>query len=133
MNSPSRLVSLRAVAGVIATTALALGAFALVRGASNHSPPPTPPTTTAPAVVTTVAPSTSPPTSAPEHKVSVPNVVGLTRVAALADLQDAGFAVHVDTIALPSVPDGFVVSQSPLPAAQLRKGSTVALVVSAAP
>jgi serine/threonine-protein kinase len=132
MNSPSRLVSLRVVAGVIATTALALGALALVRGAGNDRPP-TPPATTAPAVVTTVAPSTTTPRSAPVHTVGVPNVVGLTRADALVALEDAGFAVHVDSMALGSVPDGFVVSQSPLPSAQLRKGSTVALVVSAAP
>jgi hypothetical protein len=133
MNSPTRLVGLRSAAGVIAATALAVGVLALVRGSGSDSRPPTPSTTAAPVVTTAVVPSTTTPRRAPVHTVSVPNVVGLARVAALAALQDAGFAARVDTLPLPSVPAGFVVSQSPLPAAEIRKGATVALVVSAAP
>jgi PASTA domain len=132
MNSPPRLVNLRAVAGVVAVTALAVGGLVLVRGSGNDRTPPTPSSTTPPTTARAVASSTTTSRPAPVHTVSVPNVIGLTRAAALGALTDAGFEVHITSIALSSVPDGFVVSQSPLPATQIRKGSNVALVVSAA-
>jgi len=131
MNSPSRLVSLRAVAGVLVVTALAVGALALMRGNGNDSPAPAPSTTTPPTTArAAVLPSTTT-RPAPVRTVSVPTVVGLTRAAALVTLTDAGFEVHIASMALASVPEGFVVSQSPLPGTQAPKGSSVALVVSA--
>jgi serine/threonine-protein kinase len=131
MNSSTRLVSFRAVAGVILVTALAVGALVLVRGNGNDTPRPAPAPTAAP-TTRAVASSTTTPRPTPVHEVSVPNVIGLTRPGALVALADAGFGAHVTSMAMSSVPDGFVVSQSPLPATQLQKGSTVALVVSAA-
>ena len=132
MNSSTRLVSFRAVAGVLIVTALAVGALVLVRGKSNDTPPP-PPATTVPATTTRAVASTTTSRPTPVHLVSVPNVVGLTRADALLALADAGFAVHETSLATASVPNGFVVSQSPYPATELPKGSSVGLVVSAAP
>jgi hypothetical protein len=134
MNSPSRLVSYRAIAGMFIVTALAVGGLLLVRGNGSSSPEPVPapaPTTTVtarPATSTTTTPTSRP---TPAHGVTVPNVVGLTRPAALVALADAGFQTHVTSLALAGVPGGFVVSQSPLPESLFPKGSTVALVVSA--
>jgi hypothetical protein len=131
MNSSTRLVGLRAIAGVIAVTALGVGALALVRRNGDNAPAPRPPTTTPLTAARAVAPSTSASRPTPVHEVSVPNVVGLTQPAAVLTLADAGFAVHETSMAMASAPDGFVVSQSPLPGTQLPNGSSVALVVSA--
>jgi hypothetical protein len=130
MNSSTRLVSFRAIAGMITVTALAVGALVLVRGHGNSTAPPTP-TTTAPPTTRALAPSPTTSRPTPVHELSVPNVVGLTRADALLALADGGFEVHVSSVALSSVPNGFVVSQSPPPGTQIPKGSSVALVVSA--
>ena len=47
-------------------------------------------------------------------------------------LKNAGLKVSVETLSLSNVPSGFVISQTPLPAALVTAGSTVSLVVSAA-
>jgi eukaryotic-like serine/threonine-protein kinase len=102
----------------------------LVRGHGNDTAPRTP-TTTAPPTTRALPPSTTTSRPTPVHELSVPNVVGLTRADALLALAGAGFEVHVSSVALSSVPNGFVVSQSPQPGTQIPKGSSVALVVSA--
>lgn len=121
--------------GVIAAIVLAVGAFALVRGGHDANPTVTPPTSTsiprAGAATTTRRPGTTA-TTAPAPTVSVPNLVGLTREAALAALQAAGLEAHVQNLPIDSAPPGFVLSQSPPPAGEIREGSTVAVVVSAA-
>ena len=122
MNFSGRLVGVRALAGVIAAIALAVGAFALIRGTENNGPTPTPRTAAAPTTASRPRPSASQPsttvTTAPADTVSVPRVVGLARDAALTDLQAAGLEAHIETLPNASTPAGFVLSQHPLPAAE---------------
>ena len=116
----------------IAAIALVVAAVALVQsnrhnGNSVAAPPTTTTTSTAPQSAGSTTASSTPLGAT----VSVPNVVGSTRSVAIAALEKAGLKVSIDTLALANVPDGFVISQNPLPAAMLSPGSTVALVVSA--
>jgi PASTA domain len=131
MNSDPRLAGARALTGVIAAIVLAVGAFALIRRGDDTPSPPPPTSTSTPSSTTGRTATTA--TTAPAPNVSVPNVVGLTREAALTALQTAGLESHVESLPIDSAPSGFVLSQSPPPASQIPEGSTVALVVSAAP
>ncbi len=64
-------------------------------------------------------------------KVSVPDVRGESQGSAIAKLQNAGFEVVASDSAYDdSVPEGYVVSQSPAAGEKLAKGSTVSLVIS---
>jgi beta-lactam-binding protein with PASTA domain len=64
----------------------------------------------------------------------VPNVVGLTQVAASSTITTAGLTVGSVTIASSTtVPSGSVISQNPTAATQVNVGSAVALVVSSGP
>jgi hypothetical protein len=136
MNSSRRLLGVRSLAGAVGATVLAVGAFALIRGAGNTGRSPAP-STTPPTAATTVMPSasaapesTTPRPTARAETVGVPNVVGLARDEAVSDLARAGLAARVQTLPSVGTPAGFVLSQSPLPGMEIGKGSTVALVVS---
>ncbi len=61
---------------------------------------------------------------------SVPDVVGQSRSAATATLNNAGFYVTVDTQYSSSVPEGNVISQSPSAGSTLKAEGTVNIVVS---
>jgi serine/threonine-protein kinase len=66
--------------------------------------------------------------------VDVPNVVGKSSTAAATTLTAAGLAAGALTTATSdSVPIGAVIAQSPPPGMQVRRGSKVALVISAGP
>jgi PASTA domain len=124
-----------AVAIVMAGLALAVSGVALVRSnrhdgvtASAAGTTITSPSTTAPA--RTASPTT--PVGSGAATVAVPNVVGLARSTAEASLQKAGLKASVETLPLANVPAGFVISQSPLPAALVTVGAPVSLVVSGA-
>jgi hypothetical protein len=133
------------VAIVMATVAIVVSGVALVRsGHTDHT------STTDTATTTTGAPNgsnTSPSTTTPGGAagapsttttlfvgatVSVPNVVEMTKDAAVATLGNVGLKATVETLPLANVPPGFVISQSPLPSAQVTAGSPVSLVVSSA-
>ncbi|MDX6652124.1 MAG: eukaryotic-like serine/threonine-protein kinase [Solirubrobacterales bacterium] len=62
-------------------------------------------------------------------QIAVPDVVGLTRGSALAELRDAGFAPAIDERDDPA-PAGEVISQSPIGGALADKRSSVTIVVS---
>jgi serine/threonine-protein kinase len=66
-------------------------------------------------------------------KVQVPSVVGQDETTAASELGGAGFRVRKVTEPSPTVPAGRVIRSDPGAGAQLDKGSTVALVVSAGP
>ena len=134
------------VAIVMATVAIVVSGIALAHSShSDHT------STTNTATTTTAAPSnsnSSPSTSAPTvaaggsstttttlflgATVTVPNVVEMTKDAAVATLGNVGLKATVETLPLANVPAGFVISQSPLPSAQVTAGSAVSLVVSSA-
>jgi serine/threonine-protein kinase len=62
--------------------------------------------------------------------VDVPDVRGLDEASASRQLREAGFVVSTSTVdTADSAKDGIVVSQNPLPAKQLKKGSTVTIVI----
>lgn len=66
--------------------------------------------------------------------ISVPNVVGLTKSAAMTAIQAAGLFVGVVTTASSTtVPLGSVISQSPAAATQVNLASSVDLVISTGP
>jgi hypothetical protein len=125
-----------AIAIVIAAVALVASGVALSRSGRKE-----PATSAAVAIVAgttttttspTVAASTTTPGTATDATVSVPNVVGSGRDDAVTTLEKIGLKPSVETLSLANVPDGFVISQSPLPAAVVTVGSTVSLVVSSA-
>ena len=120
----------------IAMAALALGAsgVALVRSDRRRSNGSTAPAGSTPTSTTGVAPArpTTTTVTSGTATVSVPNVVGMARTNAEASLQDAGLKASVETLSLANVPAGFVISQTPLPAAVVPIGTTVSLVVSGA-
>ena len=70
---------------------------------------------------------------APPKPVAVPNVVGNTQAQAQNALQQSGFKVNVQQQASSTVTAGNVISQSPSGSAQAVPGSTVTIVVAAAP
>jgi len=66
--------------------------------------------------------------------VSVPNVVGLTQAAAESAVVSAGLVVGtVETAYSSSVPEGSVISQTPLSGTQVDSGTAVNLVISLGP
>jgi hypothetical protein len=141
----SRFVADRGAAITIALIALLVAGIALANserdrrrgtlsaapvvgtGATTTSTASTPSSTT-PASSTTTSRTTS------TGLVSVPNVSHppLERTEAVAILKRAGLEVNVEPLPLSNVPAGFVLSQTPLPAARVAAGSTVTLVVTAA-
>ena len=112
---------------VVVAAALAIAAFAT----RSH----TTRTRVSPTTTTSAAPSTStsnPPTSTrPRPTVTVPNVIGNERAAAVAALTKLGLAANVTTLANANLPGGFVLSQSPVTGTLVTPGTTVLLVVSA--
>jgi PASTA domain len=133
----STLLAGAGFATVIAMTALVVAAVALARSDSRHGPAPvgsavasasTASTTTTAARATTTTTSTA----HPSGLVSVPNVEHLARAEAVSILEHAGLKVSIESLPLANVPAGYILSQSPLPAAMTTAGATVALVVSAA-
>src|SRR4051794_30419084 len=64
--------------------------------------------------------------------VAVPNVVGQDKGDARAELEDAGFAVSVQSVAS-DVPKDQVTGQDPAAGTELAKGSSVTIVVSRGP
>ena len=67
-------------------------------------------------------------TTPPRSRVAVPNVAGLSVLAAAADLQRAGFAVTIPSFYLSSqTPPPTVKRQSPIAGAMLMQGGAVAL------
>ena len=120
------------VATILAAVALIVAAIALARsGGHDHVVvAPTPTTTTSTTQVAASSTTTSTTQVAPT--VSVPNVVGQARQQAVTALVAAGLRVSIDTLALANVPPGFVISQNPLPAGIVARGTTILLVVSAA-
>jgi hypothetical protein len=84
---------------------------------------------------TTPASSTTTSLNTSSRMVAVPNVSHppLERTEAVAILKRAGLEVNVEPLPISNVPAGFVLQQNPLPAAKAAAGSTVTLVVTAAP
>ncbi|HTD50033.1 MAG TPA: PASTA domain-containing protein [Acidimicrobiia bacterium] len=126
--------NLGAVAVTLAAVALIASGIAIARS-GGHGP--TTRATSAPTTSTAPpAPSTPTPTSTTIPSVasteSVPNVVGQRTATATATLEHLGLRATVETLALANVPAGFVISQSPLPAALVPPGTAVSLVVSSA-
>src|SRR5205085_1836066 len=67
-------------------------------------------------------------------QVAVPNVIGLTQVAATSAITTAALTVGtVTTASSTTVPSGSVISQNPTAATQVNVGSAVALVISSGP
>jgi hypothetical protein len=129
------------IAIVMAALALIASGIAVARsGSHDHTTAATGAVATQPAATTSttgaaLAPSTTPATApglVPGATVSVPQVVTFSRDAAVAALGKAGLKASVETLALANVPAGFVISQSPLPAAEVAVGTSVSLVVSSA-
>ena len=113
---------------LIAAVALANSNRRIDQAGRVASPAPTrSPATTGDAASTTTA------TSAPGGFVRVPNVEHIARVQAVPIVRHAGLEVSIERLPISNVPAGFVISQDPLPAATAAAGSTVTLVVSAAP
>jgi hypothetical protein len=118
---------------VMAAVALIASGIAIARSDRHNS---TTPPAASPSPSTTIAavPSTSTTASSLSlgATVSVPNVVAQSRASAEATLDNLGLKATVETLALANVPAGFVISQSPLPAAVVTVGTSVSLVVSSA-
>ena len=66
-------------------------------------------------------------------QVSVPDVVGLTQLAATDALVNAGFLVSVTLAHNDTVTQGDVISQNPVAATQAASGSTITITVSEGP
>jgi hypothetical protein len=130
---------------LIAVTALVIAIIALVRSghhdttATGDTTPPTEPATSF--VPTSTSPPSSPTsagagsstsvsTTTVLRQVTVPNVVGQPQTNAIATLERAGLRTRVQTLALPNVPAGFVVTQSPIAYSTTTSGSMVLLGVS---
>lgn len=125
----------RGFAAVVALLALLVAAVALANSDRRREPARRVTSgagTTSPAT-TNAAASTTTATSPPDGLISVPNVVNIARRQAVPILRRAGFKVGIELLPVSNVPADFVISQDPLPAASARAGSTVTLVVSAAP
>ncbi|WNM27385.1 Stk1 family PASTA domain-containing Ser/Thr kinase [Demequina capsici] len=73
------------------------------------------------------------PTTPTVQTVAVPNVVGFTQADAESTLQEAGFVTDVQTEVNADVAIGTVISTDPVADTQADEGSTVTVVVSAAP
>jgi hypothetical protein len=119
----------RGFATVVALLALLVAAVALANSDRETSRA----ATTTSTATTNAAASTTTATSPPDGLISVPNVVNIARRQAVPILRRAGFKVGIELLPVSNVPADFVISQDPLPAASARAGSTVTLVVSAAP
>jgi serine/threonine-protein kinase len=62
--------------------------------------------------------------------VEVPDLAGLARPRAVADVESAGLTADVDTSFSLNSPRGAVIDQDPAPGARVREGTTVKVVVS---
>jgi serine/threonine-protein kinase len=71
--------------------------------------------------------------SAGPGTADVPSVRGLTREAATARLEKAGFRVAVDSASSPTVQEGLVISADPSAGTTVRRGSVVTITVSSGP
>jgi len=120
----------------MAAVALIASGIALARSGRHDqtSPANGGPTTSTPLAATAPSSSTSTSTTTPSlvSTASVPNVVGERTATATATLGHLGLKATVETLGLANVPAGFVISQSPLPAAVVPFGTAVSLVVSSA-
>jgi serine/threonine protein kinase/beta-lactam-binding protein with PASTA domain len=65
--------------------------------------------------------------------VGVPNVVGLERDLAVAQIEDAELEAEVEEQASTEVEEGFVIEQRPPAGSRIAKGDTVTIVVSTGP
>jgi PASTA domain len=135
----TRLPDLRMV---IAVAALIVAIVALVRSghtdpASTSAPPSSAssPTSTSPEPSTSsVSSSSSSTTSSVFSTVIVPNLVGLSQSAAVAELQNRGLKSKVESLPLSNgTPTGFVVTQTPVALSTTTTGAVVMLGVSGAP
>jgi eukaryotic-like serine/threonine-protein kinase len=133
----TRLPDLRMV---IAVAALVVAIVALVRsghtdpGATSTAPSSTSsPTSTSPEPSTSSVSSSSTTTSSVFSTVIVPNLVGLSQSAAVAELQNAGLKSKIESLPLSNVPAGFVVTQTPGALSTTTTGAVVMLGVSGAP
>ena len=77
--------------------------------------------------------STTTTVTEPRAVVRVPDLLGKTRAEALATLKDLALIPKLQTLPSSSLPPGFVLSQNPVTQSLVTEGSTVSLVVSAAP
>jgi hypothetical protein len=131
-----RGTNLGGVAIVIAALALMASGIALARSdrhdQTNATAPANVPSTSTSPTVAAPAPSTTTSSLSAASTVSVPNVVAQPTATATATLEHLGLKATVETLGLANVPAGFVISQSPLPAALVPVGSAVSLVVSSA-
>lgn len=118
---------------VMAALALIASGIAIARS-DRHNPASVPAGSPSPSTTSPAVPLTSTTTSSLSlgATVSVPNVVAQSRATAMATLDNLGLKATVETLALANVPAGFVISQSPLPAAVVTVGTSVSLVVSSA-
>jgi len=118
----------------LAVVALVLSIVAVARSRSDTSTAPNDATRSTvaaspPAGTAFTAPATVPATST-TLLVSTPNVIGLSRDAAITLLTGQGLRPDVESEVLTNVPAGFVVSQSPLGGTEVPLGSTVVITVS---
>ncbi len=130
----------RVVFLAVAAVALVGGSIGLARRDHDAHPaaPVAAPTTSAvapaPSSTTPTPTATATATATEPHPiVSVPDLVGKTRAAALAALRNLALIPNLQMLASPSVPPGYVLSQNPVTESLVTEGSTVSLVVSAAP
>ena len=134
----TRLPDLRMV---IAVAALVVAIVALVRSghtdaASNTAPSSaSSPTSTSPEPSTSsVSSSSSSTTSSVLSTVIVPNLVGLSQTAAVAELQNRGLKSKVESLPLSNgTPPGFVITQTPVALSTTTTGAVVMLGVSGGP
>jgi len=101
----------------------------------SESPVRTPPLETpgaeTPSPPTSLPPSPEPatPSASTEQKVTIPDVVGLTRLAATSDLERAGLTFAVRTEATDEVKPGRVISQAPRAGRRVRATRRIDLSV----
>ncbi|MBN2839503.1 MAG: PBP1A family penicillin-binding protein [Coriobacteriia bacterium] len=90
-------------------------------------------TTTAPALFLTSAMPEPCELHAQPSVIDVPNMIGLQKADALAQLTALGLTATVEETAVAGVPTGMIADQSPKMGTQVPPGSTIGLVVSSGP
>ncbi len=87
-------------------------------------------TTVAGGAAVTISVSAGPQTSPSPRAAAVPDVVGMTRTAALEALEQAGFSAVVSEVASDTVETGLVIGQTPQGGVLAEPGTSVTVVVS---
>jgi hypothetical protein len=137
MGLPDLRTVIAVVALIVAIIALVRSGHTDPRSATDASSSSSDSASTSPEPSTSAVSSTSSSSATTSSSVLstviVPNLVGLSQSAAVADLQNAGLKSKVESLPLSNgTPPGFVVTQTPVALSTTTSGATVLLGVSGA-